>query len=121
MITFNQEGYGGCFRIIPTYDNSGNLNNQFGAGLMVSEEGVNALWVNLYVFNQNNPTYDTSAFSSIYQDSYVSNLIYYNGRVMGPIKIWEIDYPEGFTVDQETEDKYLGGNELLPDYFFDVN
>jgi asparagine N-glycosylation enzyme membrane subunit Stt3 len=121
MILFEEEGYGGCLRIVPTYDNNGNLNNDLGAGLFVSEEGVNALWVNLYVFNQDNPEYNTSAFNSIYQDSYVSDLIYYNGRVMGPIMIWEIDYPEGFSVDQETEEKYLGGNGLLPDYFFDVN
>lgn len=121
MITFDQEGYGGCLRIVPTYDNNGNLNNDLGSGLFVSEEGVNALWVNLYVFNQNNPEYDTSAFNSIYQDSYVSDLISYNGRIVGPIKIWEINYPEDFSVDQETEDKYLGGNELLPDYFYDVN
>jgi hypothetical protein len=88
--------------------------------MYVSEEGVNALWVNLYVFEQNNPDYDTSAFKLIYEDQYISHSALFRGRLVGPIKVWEIEYPEGFTVDEETKEKYLGGNELLPDYFFDV-
>ena len=47
-------------------------------------------------------------------------IIYYQG-VQGPIKIWEIDYPEGFEVSEEKTEQYLGHNEYLPDYFFDVN
>jgi asparagine N-glycosylation enzyme membrane subunit Stt3 len=121
MVKYDQPGLKGCFRLLPVLDGNGQMQNPLGAGLYVSEEGVNALWVNLYVFEQNNPDYETSAFKKIYDDSYLSQLVYIQGRVMGPMGIWEIEYPEGFTVDQETKDKYLGGNELLPDYFYDVN
>ena len=32
--------------------------------------------------------------------------VYYQG-IRGPIKIWEIEYPEGFSVDEKTKEKYL--------------
>ena len=121
MITFPGKGYNGCFRLMPVLDGQGQMQNPMGAGLFVSEEGLKALWVNLYVFEQNNPLYDTSAFKSVYTDPYIPFLAIVQGRMMGPIKIWEINYPEGFTVDEETKQRYLGGNELLPDYFFAVN
>ncbi len=121
MYKFDKKGLKGCFRIVPTLENNGQQQNILGSGIYVSEEGVKALWTNLYIFEQNNPDYDTSAFKSVYQDNYISNLMLYNGRLMGPIKIWEIEYPTGFTVDAQTTAKYLGGNELLPDYFFDVD
>ncbi|MFH1276013.1 MAG: STT3 domain-containing protein, partial [Candidatus Woesearchaeota archaeon] len=105
MFKFPVEGYDGCFSLIPTLDGQGQMQNPMGAGLFVSEEGVKALWVNLYVFNQNNPDFDTSAFKSIYNDPYLSILALVQGRLMGPIKIWDIEYPEGFTVDAETTAK----------------
>ncbi len=121
MLKFEQPGYKGCFRLIPILDGKGNLENPIGAGLFVSEKGVKALWTNLYIFEQNNPDFDTSAFRLVYgtKESGVP-LAVYNGRLIGPIDIWEIVYPPGFTVDAETTQRYLGGNELLPDYFFQV-
>jgi len=121
MYNFEKKGLKGCFRIIPTVGSDGKLQNAFGAGLYVSEEGVNALWTNLYIFEQNNPNYDTSAFKLVYKDQYIQQQMLYNGRLMGPIKIWEVNYPKGFTVDEKTTKKHLGGNEMLPDYFFDVD
>jgi hypothetical protein len=121
MFKFDQVGYKGCFRIVPTLDGNGQLQNALGSGLFVTEEGVKALWVNLYVFDQHNPDYNTDAFKSIYSDQYLGTLAIVQGRLMGPIKIWEINYPDGFEVDETTTAKYLGGNELLPDYFYDVN
>jgi asparagine N-glycosylation enzyme membrane subunit Stt3 len=122
MVWFPEEGYKGCLRIIPTLQGSGQIENPIGAGLFVSEDGVRALWTNLYLFEQNNPKFDTSAFSLVYgEDDTFAPISMYQGRIIGPQKIWEINYPEGFTVDEETKQKYLGGNELLPDYFFDVN
>lgn len=120
IIKFNQLGYKGCFRLMPVMGNKGEMQNPIGAGLFVSEKGVKALWVNLYVFNQKNPDYNTDAFESVYDDSYLSEILLYQGRLMGPIKIWKINYPQGFKISQELEERYLGGNELLPDYFFEV-
>ena len=121
MLKFPQPGYKGCFRLMPTLDGSGKVENSIGAGLFISEKGVKALWVNLYLLEQNNPDFDTSAFHLIYgteQSGYPVALI--RGQLIGPIKIWEIVYPKGFTVDEETTRRYLGGNDLLPEYFFKV-
>ena len=122
MIYFEQPGYNGCFRLMPTLAGDGSVENPIGAGLFVSEEGVKALWTNLYIFEGNNPRYDTSAFELIYgEDGVYAPLSLYQSRIVGPQKIWQINYPAGFTVDEETTAKYLGGNELLPGYFYDVN
>ncbi len=121
MMLFPTEGYNGCFRIIPILEGDGRVANSFGAGLFVSEEGLKALWTNLYIFDQNNPNYDTSAFTEIYgtQKSGVP-LAIYQGRLIGSIKIWKINYPKGFSVSEEITKEYLGGNEYLPEYFFKV-
>ena len=122
IVKFSKPGYKGCLRLVPTLSSNGQLDNPLGAGLFVSEKGMKALWVNLYVFDQNNPEFPTTTFKSVYNDKYLSEIIYYPGRgVMGPIKIWEVDYPQGFTISEELRQKYLGGNDLLPDYFFEVN
>lgn len=118
----NQNAYNGCFRVIPTLNNDGSVASPLGAGLFVSEKGFKALWTNLYLFDGKNPYFDTSAFSVAFdQSTSYAPLSVINGRVIGPIKIWEINYPEGFTVSDELREQYLGHNENLPDYFFDVN
>ncbi|MEA3430547.1 MAG: STT3 domain-containing protein [Nanoarchaeota archaeon] len=117
---FPEPGLKGCFRLMPSLDNKGQVTNPIGTGLYISEEGVNALWTQLYLFEQNNPEYDTSAFKLAYNDEEGMPLAFYQGRIIGPIKIWEIEYPENFTVSPELKEKYLGGNDQLPDYFFDV-
>ncbi len=122
MMKFSQEGYNGCFRIIPILKNDGTLENELGAGLFVSEDGVKTLWTNLYVFDQRNPDYKTSAFELIYGENEAKiPLAIINNQLIGPIKIWKINYPQGFAVDEQTKKEYLGGNEYLPDYFFEVN
>ncbi|MDP3989966.1 MAG: STT3 domain-containing protein [archaeon] len=122
IFLFDGPGYDGCLRLIPTLKDDGSIDNPIGAGTFISEEGRKALWVNLFLFEGKNPKFDTSAFNIVYNDdSTYAPLSIYKGRLIGPLKIWEINYPEGFTVDEETTKRYLGGNELLPDYFFDVN
>ncbi len=122
MQKFSQPGLKGCLRMIPTLQDNGQLKNIMGAGLYVSEEGMNALWPNLYLFEQNNPAYDTSAFKMVYgDDGTYAPISLHRGRVIGPQKIWEINYPAGFTLDPEKEAYYNGPNSNLPDYFYDVN
>ena len=36
------------------------------------------------------------------------------------INIPEENYPKGFTISEELRQRYVGGNELLPDYFFEI-
>ncbi len=122
MVKYSTKGYNGCFRIMPILKNDGTVESSFGAGLFVSEEGMNALWTNLYVFDQKNPDFNTSAFELIYGENEAKiPLVIINGQLIGPIKIWKINYPTGFVVDEQTKKEYLGGNEYLPDYFFEVN
>lgn len=122
MMRFPGAGYNGCFRLMPILGGEGKVINGFGAGLFVSEEGMKALWTNVYIFDQKNPDYDTSAFEEIYgtEKSGVP-LAIYQGRLIGPIKIWKINYPNGFTISEEMKTEYLGGNEYLPSYFFKVS
>ena len=107
---YGTDGLTGCFKMVPTVD--GNVINKGlempGGSLYISEKGVNALWVNLYLFNR-----ITDNFKLAYTDEDVLPLTIYNGRIIGPLKIWEINYPEGI----EVNPKYLKGNEELPDYF----
>jgi asparagine N-glycosylation enzyme membrane subunit Stt3 len=100
MIKFPGEGYEGCFRVMPTITGNGQM-NPFGAGLFVSKRGVNALWTQLFLFEQNDPDYDTSAFKLIYNDEDRMPLALYNGRQIGPFKIWEMDYPEDTPINED--------------------
>lgn len=100
MYKYDTEGLGGCLRIMP---NLGNAQDPIGAALYVSERGINAIWTQLYLFEQNDPDFDTSAYKLAYSDESGMPLALYNGRQIGPLKIWEINYPENMTVDE----KYL--------------
>ncbi|MBI2145769.1 glycosyltransferase family 39 protein [Candidatus Woesearchaeota archaeon] len=120
-LRFEQPGYKGCFRLLPILDENGKVENSIGAGMLISEKAIKALWVNLYLLEQNNPAFNTSAFRLVYGTEQSGlPLAIIKGRLIGPIKIWEITYPPGFTVDEETTKRYLGGNEYLPEYFFKV-
>ena len=46
------------------------------------------LFARLYLFNQKVP-----GFKEAYNDG--TPLALYQGRLIGPIRIWEIEYPEG--------------------------
>ncbi len=118
----SETSYNGCFRVLPTISGDGSIESGVGAGLFVSEKGFDALWTNLFLFDGNNPYFDTSAFELVYDQStsYVP-LSIYSGSIVGPIRIWEINYPEDLEISEELEEEYLGGNEYLPDYFYDVN
>jgi asparagine N-glycosylation enzyme membrane subunit Stt3 len=95
VFKFEGEGYNGCFRVMPTIGGNGQLQNPIGAGLLVSERGFRAIWTQLYLFNQKNPDYDTSAYKVAYSDETTGMpLAVFNGRLIGPLKIFEITYPE---------------------------
>ncbi|MBS3158523.1 hypothetical protein J4206_04515 [Candidatus Woesearchaeota archaeon] len=98
-------GYKGCFRVLPTINGNGQVENPIGAGLMVSERGFNAIWTQLFLFNQKNPDYDTSAYKLAYSDETTGMpLAIYGGRMIGPLKIWELNYPK----DIKFKPEYLG-------------
>jgi asparagine N-glycosylation enzyme membrane subunit Stt3 len=105
--TFDTPGLKGCFRIVPTIEN--NQMNPMGAGLYVSEEGVKALWTNMYLFDK-----WSDAFKLVYDDSNNIPLALYQGRQIGPIRIWEVHYPKNFTMSEEKIKMYQGFDQEDP-------
>jgi len=103
-VKFSDQGLPGCLVIIPTSSN-GQVNN-FGAGLYLSDEGTRALWAQLYLLNRK-----LDNFKEVYNDKDSLPLSLYNGRLLGPIRIWEISYPEHIKPKKE----YLDG--ILPVWF----
>ena len=70
------------------------------------------MFYNLFIFNQKNTDYDTSAFELAYDDSRNIPLAIYNGRQIGPLKIWRINYPENFTITEQMRKDYIGKKHL---------
>lgn len=109
MMTNNQEihfgnGYPGCLVLIPSV--RGDRQNNIGGALFISEEGMKALWVQLYLLNRPFPN-----FKEVYNDQAQMPLLLYNGRQIGPIRIWELNYPSHI----KEKEEYLGGD--LPEWF----
>ena len=100
-IIYNETGLKGCLRIFPRY-----LNNKYqqenGALLYVSRKGIDALWTKLFLFDEKSKYFEIG-----YDDSSLNQLAYYNGRILGPIKIWKINYPKNFTISNELKQEYL--------------
>ncbi|MBS3160455.1 glycosyltransferase family 39 protein [Candidatus Woesearchaeota archaeon] len=81
----------GCLRIIPTINN--NQVNNIGAGLYLSPRVKESLFAQLYLFDKK-----TDNFKLVYTDEPQVPLSIYNGRLIGPYKIWEVSYPEDLKV-----------------------
>ncbi len=115
LIKFDN-GLNHCFMVIPSITNQGVDPN--GAGLYLGEDSVNALWVNLFLLEQKDKDYPTDHFKlalnqqhpaleSITQQTGINfNVAVYNGRLLGPLKIWEVSYPD----DLEEKPEYLFRN-----------
>ena len=94
-LTFNNpNGINACLRMIPTI--SGNQQNTIGALLYLSPRVKRTLLTRLYLFNQ-----EDENFRLVYNDEGSMPLAIYQGRLIGPIKIWNISYPENLRVPKE--------------------
>ncbi len=95
-----------CLYVIPKIDDDG-INN-FGAALYISERGMKALWVHLYLLNEgknfdlvhNEPDTILQDIEKQF-DVEINDIALYKGNLLGPIKIWEINYPAGIEINQE--------------------
>lgn len=76
-----------CITFIP-YIVDQTQGNEYGAILFASEKVKDGLFARLYLFNQQVP-----GFEEVYNDQVP--LALYQGRIIGPIKIWKINYPPG--------------------------
>ncbi len=120
LIMFEGEGIDNCFMVIPSISNQGIDPN--GAGLYIGHDALKSLWVNLFLFEQKNPNFNTDGFKLALNQQHplledisgqtnipIDNVAMYNGRLFGPLKIWEIDYPENIT--ERPEYLFLGYDE----------
>ena len=86
-----ENGIGGCFRVIPVISN--NVVNSIGAGFYLSNRVKNSLFAELYLYNK-----DSENFKVDYTDEDQIPLAIFNGRLIGPTKIWQINYPKNLKV-----------------------
>jgi len=106
LYTFDNYDYGACVKIIPTA--SGSTLNNVGAVVFMSRRVTDSLFGRLYVLEQ-----PSEYFKLVYNDAGDMPLAIYNGRQIGPMKIWKIEYPEGFGVNETEYDYYT--TQIYPD------
>ncbi len=90
-ITFPEKGIVGCLRIIPVIQD--NKVNPVDAGIYISPKVKRTLFTKLYLFGQ-----DGKYFKTVYNDEQNMPLSLYNGRIIGPLKIWDISYPKDLVI-----------------------
>ena len=95
LYEFENASYDGCFRIVPVIQSQTEA-NAIGAGYLLSKRTYHSNFGQLYMLNK-----QSSYFKVVYDDSQGMPLAIYQGRQIGPIKIWEINYPENLTLTKE--------------------
>ncbi len=101
-------GLDAVVKIIPSFD--GQSINQWGAAIYLSPRVSKGLFAQLYLLDDAFGNYKGISIAHKENDALVQNIenngmsvgdfIYYGG-FRGPIKIWEIDYPEGTLAREE--------------------
>lgn len=86
----------GCLRIMPTLEADGQM-NPLGAGLYLSPEVYKGMFAKIYLLNK-----EYENIKLAYSDENTGMpLAIYQGRLIGPLKIWKITYPDNITVPPE--------------------
>ena len=75
----------GCLVLIPYVQDQDN-SDPVGGALWASEKVWDTNFARLYMYGEDDPN-----FKLVYQDEIP--LVYYQGRLIGPIKIWSVEYP----------------------------
>ncbi|MDP3917456.1 MAG: STT3 domain-containing protein [Nanoarchaeota archaeon] len=87
-IIFGDDGIDGCLMIIPNVN--GDKANAIGSALYISPKIRRTLFAQIYLFGKTSEN-----FKLVYTDEGSFNLLIYNGRLLGPLKVWETNYPDG--------------------------
>lgn len=90
-LRFPEPGIDGCLQIIPRIENQ-RMDN-IGSSLYLSSRVVKSRVGQYYLFGK-----ESEHFKIAYQDEIP--IAVYNGRVVGPIKIWKIQYPKNMVLNQ---------------------
>lgn len=96
-ITFQEKGMPACFMIIPNAKSSSDI-NPMGAGLFLSRRVSSSLLAHLYLFNG-----ESQYFKLVYtdEDKGYPLLVYQSNYIIGPLKIWEVSYPNDLVIPKE--------------------
>jgi asparagine N-glycosylation enzyme membrane subunit Stt3 len=81
----------GCLVLIPYFDQNG-TGMAIGGAFWLSEKVWDTNMAKLYIYGEDSPY-----FKLAYSDD--TPLGIYQGRIIGPIKIWEVEYPEDIKPD----------------------
>jgi hypothetical protein len=92
-IKFPEKGLKGCLQIVPKIENQ--QADGLGAAFYLSERVVQSRFGQYYMFGKESPNYQL-----VYNDEKEMPLAIYNGMIIGPLKIWKINYPPGMTINQ---------------------
>jgi asparagine N-glycosylation enzyme membrane subunit Stt3 len=87
-----EEYFEGCLLVIPTYN--GDQYSVFGSSLYLSPRVYRGLFAQLFLLENE----EYSNFDLVYTDEASMPLSYYNGQLIGPLKIWEISYPDDLEI-----------------------
>ncbi len=93
-LEFEKEGLPGTLMFIPSI--SGGKVNPIGAALYLSPEVRQTLFTKLFLFGEK-----SKYFKLVYTDEEQMPLALYEGTLIGPLKIWEISYPDNLTIPPE--------------------
>ncbi len=96
-------GIDACVRMLTVF-NSETESNAIGGLFYLSPEVSQTRFTHLFLFDEEN-----EFFKKVYDDSSMRPLAVFQGRLVGPLKIWELSYPD----DLEIPPEYYG--ETLPD------
>ncbi|MEM7818381.1 MAG: hypothetical protein QXP52_02760, partial [Candidatus Aenigmatarchaeota archaeon] len=113
-------GIEGILYVIPYFE--GTKINNMGAALWLSPKVARGLFARLYLLNE---TFNDSIVLVHQQDDLIveqlkqqvslnNDLILFRGSLLGPIKIFKVNYPEGFEVPEEKAKRYLSTVSDLP-------
>jgi len=92
-IKFPEPGLKGCLQIVPNIENQ--QMDAIGAAFYLSERVVKGRMGQYYMLGK-----ESEHFKIVYNDEKEMPLALYNGRIIGPLKIWQINYPENMKVNQ---------------------
>jgi hypothetical protein len=96
MLFEGKESLEGCLRVIPTIEANGQM-NPLGAALYLSPEVYKGLFAKIFLLNHEYPHIKLA-----YSDENTGMpLAVYQGRLIGPLKIWNITYPDNLYVPPE--------------------
>ena len=100
---FDTYDFDACFQVLP-YLNSDGSGNTLGGGLFLSSRIYPTFFARHYLFNE-----ASEEFELVYDNSQQFPLAFYQGQLIGPLKIWKVHYPS------DMKDNPVLRGTILPD------